>query len=375
MPTPEEFAAAGLYDPDGADAGEQLALLELLVEHGLTVERIVELVGEGHGLFGLAARRIVEGGTESLTLTEAAERAGVTLDDAGHAWRAFGFADPGADTRMWSELDVHAFALFRVMTEIFGRPTALQIARTIGASLSRLADAETGATRSALVAPTRAAGGNEVDVARRFADAAAVLMPLLARGLDAVHRQHVLVAASRWRLWGVRPNEESTTDTIIGFADLVGFTRLSEVMPTAELDRLVLDFEERATEILARPNARLVKLIGDEVMFAVGDGDAAEVAFGLADAAESHPALPALRVGLAAGPVLGREGDYFGSTVNLASRLVKVADPGRVVASADAARRATGGGVPVASRSLGARAVAGFDEPVEVFELTRSVDS
>lgn len=375
MATPEELAAAGLYDPTAPDAHQRLALLRALSDYGVTADEMAAWDAEHQSLHVLAARRFVRGGREELTLAEAAGRADVDLDDARAAWRALGLADPSDDARPCSELDVEAFTLYRSLVAFFGCDTAFQLLRTLGAAMARLADAEIGAVRSVLEAPLRSGGAGDPDVARAFGDVAAELMPRLARGIEAVHRQHLLATGPRYALWGMSPNEGSLTDTVIGFADLVGFTRLSGALSTTELDRLMLDFEQRAEELLARPNARLVKLIGDEVMFAVGDSDAADVALGLAATVEHHPGLPSLRVGLAAGPVLAREGDYFGPTVNLASRLVKLADPGSVVVSADTARRVTDAAVPVKTRSLGTREVAGFDEPVEVFELTRLVDS
>lgn len=374
MATPEELEAAGLYDPAAPDAAERLALLRLLSDYGVTTHEMAAWAAEGRSLHVLASRRFVRGGRDELTLEEAAGRAGVEPGDARAAWRALGLADPPAGARSCSELDVDTFALYGALVSFFGRETAFQLLRTLGAAMARLADAEVGAVRSVLEAPLRSGGGGDADVARALGEVAADLMPRIARGIDAVHRHHVLAAGPRFALWGVSPNEGSMTDTVIGFADLVGFTRLSGDLSTAQLDRLVLEFEQRAAAILARPNARLVKLIGDEVMFAVGDRDAADVALGLTDTVERHPELPSLRVGLAAGPVLAREGDYFGSTVNLAARLVQLAEPGAVVASADTVRRVADTGDAVTARALGAREVAGFDEPVEVFELTRSVD-
>jgi adenylate cyclase len=80
----------------------------------------------------------------------------------------------------------------------------------------------------------------------------------------------------------------------------------------------------------------VVKTIGDEVMFATGDAAAAaEIALGLVVAHALDPELPDLRAGLASGPTLAWEGDLFGPTVNLASRLVNLARPGTVLVAED----------------------------------------
>ena len=223
------------------------------------------------------------------------------------------------------------------------------------------------AVRSAQEAPLRAGGGDNVDVAHDLVRTAKDFMPLLAPVLDTVHRHHVAAAGRRYSLWGVPPTAEGTTDAVVGFADLVGFTALSHGRTAAEADALVVEFEQVVTDTFARPSARLVKLIGDEAMFVVGDAaEAIAIARVLLDSVGANDGLPPVRVGLAAGEVLVREGDLFGPVVNLASRLVGSAEPGQVVLDRETARRVGMEHVTL----LGARTVVGLDEPVEVFGLT-----
>ena len=106
-----------------------------------------------------------------------------------------------------------------------------------------------------------------------------------------------------------------------------------------------------------------MKTIGDEVMFVAGAaGDAVDIARTLV----CDDALPALRIGLAAGEVVTRDGDLYGPVVNLAARLVATAAPEQIVVDAETVRRLGNG---VAARSLGTHRLEGFDEPVEVFAL------
>ena len=115
----------------------------------------------------------------------------------------------------------------------------------------------------------------------------------------------------------------------------------------------------------SRPGARLVKTIGDEVMFVAGNApDAVDIACALV----ADPELPPLRVGLAAGEVVTRDGDLYGPVVNLAARLVATAEPDQIVFDAET--------LPQVARwcraratSVGTRTLQGFDEPVEVFAL------
>ena len=244
---------------------------------------------------------------------------------------------------------------------------ALQIARVMGSALASVADAEVAAVRSAQEAPLRAGGGGNVEVAFDLVRTAEDFMPLLAPVLDTVHRHHVAAAGRRYALWGVPPTPEGTTDAVVGFADLVGFTALSASLTATALDSLLVEFERLVVDVLARPSARLVKLIGDEAMFVVGDAvEAVAIARQLVDAVSASDGLPPVRIGLAAGEVLVREGDLFGPVVNLASRLVGSAEPGQVVLDTETARRVGESDV----RALGRRAIAGYDEPVEVFALT-----
>jgi adenylate cyclase len=121
---------------------------------------------------------------------------------------------------------------------------------------------------------------------------------------------------------------------VVGFADLVGFTSLAQQVTDEELALVVDQFERLAYDVVVAGGGRVLKMIGDEVMFLVEDPvAAAEVALGLAEASRDAAELSDVRVGLALGPVLEREGDAYGPTVNLASRITAIAYPGSVVVS------------------------------------------
>jgi adenylate cyclase len=123
----------------------------------------------------------------------------------------------------------------------------------------------------------------------------------------------------------------------VGFADLVGFTSLTRGMERDGLLALVDRFDAEARQRVTRGGGRIVKTIGDEVMFVAPDARAgAEIALDLA-AIEDVEGLPPVRVGLAHGDVLLRHGDVFGETVNLASRLVSLARPSTVLVDRNAA--------------------------------------
>jgi adenylate cyclase len=149
---------------------------------------------------------------------------------------------------------------------------------------------------------------------------------------------------------------------------LSGQRRGGRISRFSQLGRALGEFEELAADAVATRGGRLVKLIGDEAMFVVADrATACEIALDLTARLADHPRLPTARGALAAGDVLTRDGDYFGPVVNLAARAVKLAEPGRVLVSAEV-RDATDGYV---FAPVGARELRGFDEPVELFRLER----
>jgi adenylate cyclase len=120
----------------------------------------------------------------------------------------------------------------------------------------------------------------------------------------------------------------------VGFADMVGFTALSQQASEKELADVINRFEDLAYDIVAAGGGRVVKMIGDEVFFVAQTAAAsAEIGLELADTYASDDRLPDIRVGLSIGPVLPRAGDYLGPAVNVASRLVNLARPGTVLVS------------------------------------------
>lgn len=359
--TDAELAELGLYDPDAPGADERLVLVRMALAHGASVDEIRVAIEEQR-VHALAAMRQIEGGTERMTLEEAAQRAGVSDAFTRRVWRALGLAEPEPGTRSCSERDVEALYVMAQLVASLGEDTLLQIARAMGASLSRLADAEVSAIRAGMEAPMRAGGLGDLEVGRLFVQVAEEMVPASAFLIDVVHRHHLAASGRRYALWGIRPTEASTTEAVVGFADLVGFTAMGQTLPPGEYDALIRRFEERALEVSTRPRARLVKLIGDEAMFVAGTtDDALDIARRLVDDDE----LPALRVGLARGTVTTREGDFFGPVVNLAARLVALAEPGTILVDSSIAERLDPGSVT----PLGARAVPGFDRPVEVFAV------
>jgi adenylate cyclase len=240
-------------------------------------------------------------------------------------WRALGFPNPRPGEQLFTSSDVEMLStLVGLIAEGAIEPgAAKQMARVIGSSLDRIASAQIDAwLRGAQLAE------DTEQAAKRSAEMAA----LLPRVLELVWRRR-LVAEARRRLTRASGDGPETT-LCVGFADLVGFTAQTQQLDATTLADVVGRFESIAYDVVGHLGGRVVKTIGDEVMFVNDDVAAAcRTALELALRYREDEALSDVRVGLALGPVLERDGDVYGHTVNLASRVVTVAYPGSVIVS------------------------------------------
>jgi adenylate cyclase len=367
--TAEQFEAAGLYDPDGEHAADQLALLEFLVDCGATMDDLIEGRDELPVVASSAALRT---GKERLTVGDLAARADLDPQVATQIWRAAGFADPDPEARVFSEAEAELVATFHEAEQLMDRQAILQLIRVMGSAMARVADAMVSAF-VVNVAPT-AAGDDPVGLELARANAlTAGLVPQASRFLDVLLRRHMQAMRQPRAGLDVGAPGYETQRLVVGFADLVDSTALVQELPMAELGAAITDFEGVASDVVTAAGGRLVKLIGDEAMFVVpGVAAACDIGLTLAELVGAHPALRGLRVAVAAGDVLSRDGDYYGPTVNLAARAVKLAPPGGLVAPADAVAELDAGAPGrFRTQNLGERAVAGFAEPVELCRVTR----
>jgi adenylate cyclase len=265
------------------------------------------------------------GGARCYTREEVAQQAGVEPEKARVLWRALGFADVGDDNRAFTERDVEAL---RTVTElvtlgVIDERTQLAMTRAMGQSLARLADWQVSALTSALAEGSAL----EPEVA---ADAARDLVPVLEGLIGYVWRRHLAAAAGR--ALAVSPDELVARTMVVGFADLVGFTSLTRQADDTQLAQLVERFESVASDVVAELGGRVIKTVGDEVMFSVDAADVgAEIALRLSERVGADDDIPELRIGLAYGSVLTRLGDIYGEPVNLASRLTSIARPDSIL--------------------------------------------
>jgi adenylate cyclase len=199
----------------------------------------------------------------------------------------------------------------------------------LGEGAARLSATVTGAFANTFLKP----GDTERDVALRFAAMAKQLLPLMSPVLGAALAGHVREAARRGiisRTERERGQVATAEDVVVCFADLVGFTSLGGEVGAQELGMVARRLSEMATEV-SSPTVRLIKTIGDAAMFISTDtGGTVSTALALVEAF-SEADLPALRAGIASGPAWSRAGDWFGQSVNVASRVTGAARPGSVL--------------------------------------------
>jgi adenylate cyclase len=325
-------------DPEtlpNAEPDEQVDLRDVLISLGVPEEAVARAV-EDDTIELLALEKIVSLDEPRFDLAQVAALSGVDPDQISSYWRALGFPDPRHGEKLFTDADVEMLsAVVTYIAEGTLEPgLALQMARVIGSSLDRVATAQVDAMQVRRDAD-HGVEAAESDQAPSFPIAprsSAELLSLMPKVIEFVWRRQ-LAAAARRRI--MRASSEGGTEIVlVGFADLVGFTAKTQQLEEAELAEVVGRFETVAYDVVAVHGGRVVKMIGDEVMFLHDDPrEGAALALDLAERFRDDDNLSDVRVGLACGNVLERDGDVYGHVVNLANRIVSVAYPGTVVVS------------------------------------------
>ena len=273
--------------------------------------------------------QIVLGGQRRYNRVQVSEVTGVDRERASRLWLAMGFAEVGDDELVFTDSDIEALRIWDglVTSGTIALEDEVPHARAMGQTLSRLAEWQTREimARADEVAPA-VDGAQRADNAVDMADA---LLPVVERLQSYVWRRHLAAAADRMLL---ASTESPATTMVVGFADIVGYTSLARHYDSAELAALLESFEEDTSETVVSQHGRVVKTLGDEVLFVADTPrDAAEIALRLTAPGRAEKGLPALRVGMATGQVLSRFGDVYGPVVNLAARLTSLARPETVL--------------------------------------------
>lgn len=273
------------------------------------------------------------GGPLKYRREEVSGDAGIPLESARTLWRSMGYADVGEAVAFTDE-DVTALHRMLHLIEVgkLDPDTANDLVRGLGQTTARLADWQINTLAGLLERQgvIDASDGLAAHTLGEFADELDALMPDLEALLVYVWRRAVATAVTRAAaVGGASPAGSESGVLTVGFADMVGYTRMSRRLPETELAGLVQRFEAVSSDIVAAAGGRVVKTVGDEVLFVTSSAeDAARIAVGLHATHTEDNSCPEMRIGLATGQVVSRMGDVFGTTVNLASRLTAMAKPG-----------------------------------------------
>ncbi len=347
-------------DPAIVDLLRGLGATDAQIEHAAVARRLPALAVD-----------VVLSRDFTFSVDEVAARYGAPTETLIEIYRLFGISLDRSGPSLSSD-DVALLAVLgrvgggaegAVGGEQFSQDAAENLLRVIGMSISRIAEAAVSTFIQDVEVHLEAAQDDLISWVRaeaRIGEIAQEIGP----GLGTLFIHHLLEAIQRQRRTQQDVSERSMARLAVGFVDLVGFTPLSRQLSPGGLVAMVTRFEARAFDIVSAFGGRVVKHIGDEVMFsALSAHDAARIALALVNdfTGDVQP-----RGGLCYGEVLTLRGDYYGPIVNLAARLAEQAVPGEVLIDTATATLL----VDVAHETAGRRSLKGFDEPVAVSSLS-----
>ncbi|MCM6776958.1 adenylate/guanylate cyclase domain-containing protein [Nocardia sp. CDC159] len=278
------------------------------------------------------------------------EHSGVPSEISRRLWVSLGFAANPDDTAIeYTDGDVAAVRNFESLGVLASAelPRQSAAARTLGQSMARLAEWQVDLVAEEIAARIRSmsAAHPEADQAEVARTATEEVVTALQQLQTYAWRRHLAAALTRSLDGGAVTGETGDTvrELAVGFADMVGYTRLTRHLDPDELSELLQTFETITTDAIASNGGWVIKNVGDEVMFAAEKAvEGARIALAIQEATAASETTPELRVGLAYGDVLVRFGDLYGSVVNMAARLTGVARPGTVLIDDVAAARLAG---------------------------------
>ncbi len=303
------------------------------------------------------------GGERKYTRHELSAKAGISVERGEKIWHALGFATVPDDEIAFTDDDVEAARLLIALEDdgFVDQSMELSLARKLGQTQSRLASWQAAMFFTLL--------GESSDLGTEDAnDTVTLLLPAMERLQNYVWRRHLAAASGRVV---AAAGEASEGVRVVGFADIVSFTRLSRSLTETELAELLECFESLAADVVATHGGRVIKSLGDALLYVADEpAQGVTIALALQDRIAEAGDLPQLRIGLAYGGVLIWLGDIYGPVVNIAARLTAEARPGRVLADRDLAA-ALDGHADFRLRRLKRVSVRGYDRLIP-FAVRRS---
>ncbi len=351
---------------EGAARTERAELVEWLLEQGVTVD---EIRATNPPLL-LATRHLIGDDGTYVSTREISETHGIDLALLQRVQRAIGLVRvDDADAVVHMRADGEAAAFARRFVELGLDPEhVVLVVRVLAEGLSRAAEVMRYAALSAIMRP----GATELEIAKASTALVSEIAPMLGpmiQNMLFMQLRHMMqteaVNAAERAVGKPLPGARQIT---VAFADLVGFTRIGEVVSAEALGQLANRLADLARDVTVPP-VRFIKTIGDAVMFVCPDSvPLLDVVLKLVDAVDTDNDFPRLRAGVASGMAVSRAGDWFGSPVNVASRVTGVARPGTVLV-ADSVWDVVGDSGAFDGSFAGARRLKGIKNEVKLYRI------
>jgi adenylate cyclase len=353
---------------DGTARTERAELIEWLLEQGITTD---EIRATNPPLL-LASRHLIGGDGTFVSAREISDSYGIELMLLQRVQRAIGLArvdDPDAAVHMRADGEAAAYA--QRFVELGLNPDqVVLVVRVLAEGLSRAAEVMRYTALSSIMRP----GASEVDIAKASKVLVSQIAPMLGpmiQDMLFMQLRHMMeteaVNAGERAAGKPLPGAREVT---VAFADLVGFTRLGEVVSAEELGQLASRLADLARDVTAPP-VRFIKTIGDAVMLVCPEPmPLLDTVLKLVEMVDSDNDFPRLRAGAASGMAVSRAGDWFGSPVNMASRVTGVARPGTVLV-ADSVWEAVSDTGQFQASFASSRRLKGIKNEVKLFRVRR----
>jgi adenylate cyclase len=308
------------------------------------------------------------GSKRAFTRKEVADKAGVPIEVAEELWQQLGFPQAGDDDVAFTKEDLKALQRTRELISlgILTPESQAAMVRTWGRSFARLAEWQVNLLAGLAI--------EDDDPQERLTELMDTVLPQVEKLQSYVWRRHLEGAASRLLSQAGDEGPGTTSTMAVGFVDIVGYTGQSKTMTDSDLVEWVEFFENEMTRTVVDLGGRVIKTIGDEVLFVADDPvSAAEVALIVTERGEDpDDKFPRVRAGIAYGEVVSRLGDVYGPQVNIAARLTSVARPGSVLVDRGAYEELSG---PIAEDSKETVELPAADESMRLSKiLDRAAD-
>ncbi|GAC1327907.1 MAG: hypothetical protein NVSMB17_02620 [Candidatus Dormibacteria bacterium] len=359
----------------GRDGLERARLVDYLLRHGIAREQLLEAARTDQLAMLVLSQTLA--GRASLTRQQVARATGVSEALVAAITQALGVASGEQDEAVYTEREVQAIRLMGALRSVYTDEDLLEVASVVGRAMHEVAEATVELFRRRFAQPFADAGASELELMLRLATVIDLTVPTTGPMLELVLRRQLEVTGRSEAIIHLERTGDldGQVELAVGFADIVGFTAASTKMNALEVSQLAARLLHAAERVFPAGGARIVKTMGDAVMFTAPDRvSAARVAGDLLREWSGEAGVPPLRVGIAHGPMLRAYADYFGRTVNVASRLGDLAPAGSIYLArsrpAVPAERWREAGLRASS--AGDKQLKGIDGRVGVLELRPS---